>query len=395
MTTYDVNESMLMDDKATPFRRAWCTLENFVTTTYGRDPERKKRRQLLEIGAIIPKDSQFTGDSETGWKPIDPRPALLTEDEEGNPGEAVEGEQGWFPKHVAESAVCVDIVQAQVSHENDKRNILRLISGIQDPNAEPPEMHKSYIDVNASITSVFAPQVLLSAAITGHTAQMKMVINDRLCNVDVWHEDGGTPAYVAAGHGHVEALEFLIGAKADINLDDVNGFTPLSVAVQQSQLETLRVLLDAGADVDADDEHGMGPLSWAAQTSTEALQMLLDAGADLHAADNEGETALHVAAEDHPEALQILIEADADVNVRSSDGQTALDVALAWPSDECVALLRRAGGKQGAGSSANSTAARLSTRRSTHKRASALPGALARTLPCKRSSLMELPSLPE
>eukprot|EP00929_Paragymnodinium_shiwhaense_P048027 TRINITY_DN24348_c0_g1_i1.p1 TRINITY_DN24348_c0_g1~~TRINITY_DN24348_c0_g1_i1.p1 ORF type:complete len:1160 (-),score=239.75 TRINITY_DN24348_c0_g1_i1:122-3601(-) len=334
---------MLMDDNATPFQRAWCTLENFVTTTYGRG-SMKQSPQLLEIAAVIPEGSQYYGDEESGLQRIPESAALLCQQTDGKMVEDVEEKGAWFPCIVAERAIDVDIVQAKVTNKNDKRNILRLIAGISDANLEPPAADSKYEEVNRSIHKVFAPRVLISAAMDGNVKCVKQVLDRKLCGPDVWDKEGNTPAYVAASQNQLGALEVLIQAKADLNISAEDKSTPLSVAVQQCHTDALRLLLAAGADTNLADERGTTPVLWAvAENNAEALWLLLEAKADVNHAANDGSAAIHIAAEGNQAfSLRLLVEARADVRQKTPDGQTAWSIARAEGSSDVQELLAKA-----------------------------------------------------
>eukprot|EP00929_Paragymnodinium_shiwhaense_P104556 TRINITY_DN69114_c0_g1_i1.p1 TRINITY_DN69114_c0_g1~~TRINITY_DN69114_c0_g1_i1.p1 ORF type:complete len:983 (-),score=270.31 TRINITY_DN69114_c0_g1_i1:294-3242(-) len=335
---------MLMDEHATPFTRAWCVLENFVTTTVCKNLSKQQR---LEIAAVIREGSQFYGNEESGLKAIPDCAALLMDSGAGHKDERVEIQGAWFPCLVAQRAVKADIEQASVSNESDKHNILRLIAGIKDPQAEVPAADARYREVNRSIHAVFAARVLISAAMDGQVDIVRDTLASGLCGPDVWDMDGNTPAYLAASHGQVPALEALVAAKANLDIADVDGVTPVSVAVQQEETKALKVLLDAGADANKTDLQGTGPLIWAvAENDIEAMRLLLEAKADVNLAAHDGSTPLHVASEgDQPVSLRMLLEAKADTQRQTKEGQTALQVARMAQSEQAVKVLLKAGAR--------------------------------------------------
>lgn len=60
---------------------------------------------------------------------------------------------------------------------------------------------------------------------------------------------GRTPLHSAAERGHMEALHFLVDARANLDAVDNGGDTPLHRAALESKLDAVRALLRAGADV--------------------------------------------------------------------------------------------------------------------------------------------------
>ncbi len=118
---------------------------------------------------------------------------------------------------------------------------------------------------------------------------------------------GDTPLHWPAHNGHVEIVEMLLDAGADINADEIGwaGGKPLHWA-SEHEPSTVKVLLDRGADVSArnikqgSDFEGFTPLMMNASQKNdcaEATELLIVAGADIAATDPNGRTALDIALE--------------------------------------------------------------------------------------------------
>jgi ankyrin repeat protein len=151
------------------------------------------------------------------------------------------------------------------------------------------------------------------------------------------------------------------------------GTTPLMRAARAGDAAVMRLLLDKGADPKLTTKDGNNALMFAAgigyrdkntrgteSDALEALKVSLAAGLDIHATNAKGETPLHGAALRGADTIaQYLIDQGADVNATSKQGYTPLDVALGKtivgqlpvPHESTVALLRKAGGKEGPGPS--------------------------------------------
>lgn len=88
-----------------------------------------------------------------------------------------------------------------------------------------------------------------------------------------------TPLARAAGHGHLEIMELLVQAKADLNRADDDGQTPLHHAVffrgRASQPEAVKWLLERGADASIANKIGMTPRDRA--IDIEVMKMFDDA----------------------------------------------------------------------------------------------------------------------
>jgi uncharacterized protein len=128
--------------------------------------------------------------------------------------------------------------------------------------------------------------------------------------------DDFTPLHLAAFFGHVDAVEVLLEAGADLEAEATNTFVrqvrPLHSAVASRNLECCRMLIAAGADVNVKQGDGFTPLMEAAQVGDAMLvRLLLDAGADVAARRADGTTAEVLARNGgHEEVLRLLFPND-------------------------------------------------------------------------------------
>lgn len=115
--------------------------------------------------------------------------------------------------------------------------------------------------------------------------------NNDLATVEAYADDmrqfdddvfGRKYLMLASSYGHVELVEFMLkngaepGPYVRKNLD-----TPLHYAAGGGHLEVMQILLDAEADVNARDNFGKTPLHWTADANQPAAAVaLLKAGAD-------------------------------------------------------------------------------------------------------------------
>lgn len=147
-----------------------------------------------------------------------------------------------------------------------------------------------------------------------------------------------------------------------------DGATPLMRAARAGDSDVIKLLLKAGANPTLKTKAGDTALLFAAGVgyrdkyttgtetgSVESLKTLIAAGQPLDQANARGETALHGAAGRGADVIaQFLIDQKVDLNARTRLNQTPLDVAmgkgsfgLPVPHDSTVALLRKAGAKEG------------------------------------------------
>ena len=155
-----------------------------------------------------------------------------------------------------------------------------------------------------------------------------------LANINPEAEEAIAMLREAAIVGHVETVQALIAAGADILAKDASGATPLHYAAKFGHTETVQALIAAGADIDAKDNNGETPLLYATHllVRTDAIYALIAAGADVNVKGKDGYTLLHkvisgVCAETETEMVRALAAAGADVDAKDNYGYTPLHFA--------------------------------------------------------------------
>lgn len=183
---------------------------------------------------------------------------------------------------------------------------------------------------------------LMLAADGGHLDIVNALIKAG-ADINAKDQYGWTALIWAGGASNPEIIEALLRAGADVNARSFGGETALMRAAERGSEENLRVLLKNGADVNAKDDNGWTALRDAlGYTSAGTAEILLRAGADVNARSNDGKTALMQAVRDvnfsaevgasasmdnELKTLGVLLAAGADVNVKDNEGKTALDYA--------------------------------------------------------------------
>ena len=132
---------------------------------------------------------------------------------------------------------------------------------------------------------------LFLASENGNTAIVKTLVKAgaKVCVTD---NEGRTCLDIAAGNGHTKTVRYLAGLQ-EVDVKNVHHqhFTALHRAVSKGHVDVVQVLIDAGADVEAKDRMGRSPLHWACEEGRLAIvKMLVKAGAEVCATDNEGDT---------------------------------------------------------------------------------------------------------
>ncbi len=132
----------------------------------------------------------------------------------------------------------------------------------------------------------------------------------------------------AAAAGDIDGLRALLEtSELDLNVRDARGRTALMAATYANQPEAVELLLRAGADVDLQDDMLNNPFLYAgAEGLMEILALTHKAGADPTIRNRYGGVAIIPASEKgHLEAVRYLLnETDVDVNHINDLGWTAL-----------------------------------------------------------------------
>ena len=112
---------------------------------------------------------------------------------------------------------------------------------------------------------------------------------------------GKTPLQLAAKQGHLEIVEYLVEAGAEIDVVSpvrTGEVTPLRYAIGNKDYLMTRYLIEHGADVNRANTHGWTPIMTAARVGNkEIFELLLDSGAALDARTVDGKTPLRIASE--------------------------------------------------------------------------------------------------
>lgn len=134
---------------------------------------------------------------------------------------------------------------------------------------------------------------------------------------------------MAVGQGHVERVDALIKAGANVNtVHPPWHLTPL-LAASELSFDMVKLLVKHGAQVNVQDRDGMTPLMRAvALRDLQMVKLLLDAGAHIDVRDHRGHTALtHAILRSHADILKLLIARGAKTDIVTDMGTTSWSIA--------------------------------------------------------------------
>jgi ankyrin repeat protein len=149
---------------------------------------------------------------------------------------------------------------------------------------------------------------------------------------------------------HVAAVRALVGAGADVDLQDDDRNNPLLLCGENGNVDLLREVLRAGPDLGATNRYGGVALIPASDRGhVDMVRALLGTEIDVDHVNRLGWTALLEAVilgdggDAHQRIVRMLLDAGADPGIADRDGVTALQHARERGYGEMVAMLERAG----------------------------------------------------
>ena len=163
------------------------------------------------------------------------------------------------------------------------------------------------------------------------------ILLDHKANLDVLNGEGQTPLYTACRNISSASLTDYLLKKcpSDVNRADFSHQTPLHAAISNGiHLQFIDILLDAGADINARNSSGDSPLRFAITWNMHELQLRMLTGsneAKFDGINSFGQSFAHAIAHTADvQTVKILTEAKpatlkADVQLQDASGKTSLD----------------------------------------------------------------------
>lgn len=200
---------------------------------------------------------------------------------------------------------------------------------------------------------------------------VKKLIKQDKSVIDCENRVKSSPMSFAAYHNHIEIVEMLLKAKADVNHANSYGNTPLFYAALNGNIDLAKKMIKAGAninhkslrdhysahyaayggnielfglllkdiDINAVDEYKAGFIHWAAYGGNlELFSKLINKGLDPKAKDTDGKTVLHYAAQKGSiELLEFLVDdLKFDIKVQDTEGNHPIYKALQYSNVEAI-----------------------------------------------------------
>lgn len=183
---------------------------------------------------------------------------------------------------------------------------------------------------------LFLKDGLITAAALGDLKRVLSYIIDERVDVNASTNaflfgEGITALQLSCVFGHLDVINALIAAGADIDQGNQYGKTPLYMASIQGRVDVVRALVEAGADINMASPHDRcSPLFAASEEGhVEVVRILAERGADINKADNIRRTPLHVAIQHrYVDIVRILVEKGADMDKIDNNGYIPLITAL-------------------------------------------------------------------
>jgi len=183
------------------------------------------------------------------------------------------------------------------------------------------------------------------AAAKGASATVRLLVLSGRVHLDAQTNDGSSALFLAAQHGHVDCVRWLLAAGASSGITDNEGRTPAYIAAHEGYSNVLISLLSDNASITKSDRAGLTPLHiacWRGRSS--CVSVLINAAkTDIDARSHEQRmTPLFVAAWNNSvTCVARLLAAHCDVDRPDRVGRTPLFVAVWQANVRIVRLLLR------------------------------------------------------
>ena len=184
---------------------------------------------------------------------------------------------------------------------------------------------------------------LRKAAQFGQIKTVQALVNSSIFDIEERDDSGYNPLLEASWGGHLEVVAFLLGRRANVDVQNGNGLTPLHLACRIGQEEVAAELISFNTPITPQDTAGYTALMYAAEAGfNQVLHTLISAlrernpgieplwspVVELNRCTTDGNTALHLAVSGgHQRTVKLLLELEADPRRVNNIGYTPLHLA--------------------------------------------------------------------
>ncbi|XP_067892527.1 CARD- and ANK-domain containing inflammasome adapter protein [Heterodontus francisci] len=183
---------------------------------------------------------------------------------------------------------------------------------------------------------------LYHAAALGDLSSLDRALGDN--NINGTNASNETLLHIAAAHGHVTIIEYLLNKGAKIEVRDNKGQSPLHRAAEEGHTGAAKMLLQAGAHIYALDTESRSPLHLAAQNNNFSIMKLMLKEEARN--DKRKKSFLHMAAlRDESKLAQIILQYGARVDSKDEKNRTPLFHATSHGHLNTVKVLLETGAK--------------------------------------------------
>ncbi|MGH0122561.1 UNVERIFIED_CONTAM: hypothetical protein FKN15_038111 [Acipenser sinensis] len=184
------------------------------------------------------------------------------------------------------------------------------------------------------------PGGLFEAAAAGDVSYLEEIL--KVGNVNTVNSSHETLLHIAASHGQVQVIEYLLSKGAKLDVRDKNGSSPLHRAAERGHAQAVKVLLEAGANIYATDKKSKTPFHLAAQNNHLSIVTML-VQEETRNYKNQKNFLHLVALKDESSLAQILLKKGAPVDAKDEKKKTSLFHAVSLGFEKTVKVLLEAG----------------------------------------------------
>ena len=168
-----------------------------------------------------------------------------------------------------------------VKQNSNVQNFRSMLEKQQLPPPPKPDVYESNI---------------FTACRIGDLSSLRYLIEIENKDVDGQNNFGWAPIHIAASHGHIDIVRYLVSQGTNIEIKRKDDWTPLHVACKNGHYKVVEFLISKGAEINSIQNEGCTPLYIAAQKGySDIVHLLLLRGADKTVKSKNGLTAFDVA----------------------------------------------------------------------------------------------------